>query len=450
VSRLDVRALALPLIAAASLAAGPPAERPARDARAAPERLASWEWYQEVELPPWDKPPRWADFVLPTAVFDRVRPDLADLRLADGQGQTVPYALRVRWPRDEQRPIDARAFNAATRADRSAELSLDLGERPPEHSELAVTASGTDFRRRLRLEGSSDAKDWHLLLDDFLVDFRARDQLVDIHSFRYPVSTDRYLCVQLFPDRSLEKGQPALRAVVVSRTIQVPGEEVTRDAELGLRQPDRGDGGPGSVWPINLGGRVPCARLSFDVADEELTRPFRLEQADPGQPPLFLVAGEWRRRPGEERRPLEIRLPAEVLATRLRLVVTDFGNPPADRAQGPLRGAGAAGGLPADAAAARHLRLYFGNPAAEAPRYDFAASLPPQPGAAARPGAVGRGHPQPRLHPTPRPWTERFRWLVDLVLVLAGLVLLAILAALAREALRRQGAAPPAPDAGAS
>jgi hypothetical protein len=106
--------------------------------------------------------------------------------------------------------------------------------------------------------------------------------------------------------------------------------------------------------------------------------------------------------------------------------------------------------FPADAVAARPLRLYFGNPAAEAPRYDFAASLPPNlrpPPARAQLGDVNRN---PNYTPPPRPWTERFQWLVDLVLVLAGLVLLAILAALAREALRRQGAAPPAPDAGAS
>src|SRR5205823_4496501 len=138
----------------------------------------------------------------------------------------------------------------------------------------------------------------------------------------------RYLRVHVFPDRSLEKDRPTITGVIVSRLLHVEGEDVTSEARLGQREPVPGDGGPGSRWTIDLEGRVPCERLDFQVADQQFARPYRLEQADPDGQPNRLVQGEWRRRPGEEQRRLEVRLPSEVTARRLRLLVTDYRNPP--------------------------------------------------------------------------------------------------------------------------
>ena len=105
-----------------------------------------------MAAPPGDRP--FAAFVLTPAVFDGARPDLADLRLYDGRGRDVPYALRVRRKEDVRRPFAATEFNRTTGADRAAEVSLDLGESPGEHNEIEVSTPGTAFRRPLRVEGS--------------------------------------------------------------------------------------------------------------------------------------------------------------------------------------------------------------------------------------------------------------------------------------------------------
>jgi hypothetical protein len=430
----------------AAIGAGPPPRPVAQGGQAAPENLADWEWYLEVPVPRGD---RLADFVLTPAVFDGARVDLGDLRLIDGQGRPVPYALRIRRAEDELRPLDARQLNRASHTDHSVEVTLDLSPNAPEHNQLAVTAEGGNYRRRLLVQGSPDDKDWRTLVENGdLVHFRVGARLVDLHTFRYPPSNYHYLRVRLFPDRSQAADRPELRTLLVSRTIQVPGEDVSHTVAPAPREPVRGDGGPGSRWVLDLGARVPIERLQVDVAEDEFTRPFRLEQAEKDQPAQVLVQGEWRRRPGDPREPLKIDLPAEATGRRLNLIVTDFRNPPLTLQQ--VRYLAPAREIifsPA-AVSATPLRLYFGNPGAEAPRYDFASALPAR--LDPPPSRVTPGEPQrnPEYKPTLPPWTERHPWLVDLALGGASLVLLLILADLARTTIRKHDAPAAAPTAG--
>jgi hypothetical protein len=94
---------------------------------------------------------------------------------------------------------------------------------------------------------------------------------------------------------------------------------------------------------------------------------------------------------------------------------------------------------PGDAEGA--LRLYFGNPTAPAPGYEFARMLPstldPPPAEA----TLGPREKNPDYRPPPKPWTERYPWAVYVVLGAASAVLLALLGLLGREAIARHGTA---------
>jgi hypothetical protein len=418
----------------------------AETSRAAPEDLSAWEWYQKVELPD-NKKSRRVDVILPPAVFARARPDLGDLRLCVGEGQAIPYALRVRRARHEQQVLPARPFNKGYHQDSgTAEVSLDLGEAPGEHNTVVVSMPGKNVRRALRLEGSADGGKWTALLQGvYFVHFVVADHVIDVNRFAYPSSRFRYLRVRVVRDRSLPDDEPKIETVEVLRSVEVPGEDVTHGANVGPREPVRAPGGPGSAWVIDFGGEiVPVERLACDVAEDAFRRTYTVEQLEPGQPARVLVQGEWLRRAGEAARPLEARFP-EALARRLRLVVTDHRNPPLTltgvRYTAPARqvvfvppGQG-------------QLWLYFGNPHAEAPRYDFAASLPEDIKPAPARGSLGPVATNLAYRPTPKPWTERLPWLMDAVLGAASVVLLGVLGVLGREALRRR-AAPPAEAAG--
>jgi hypothetical protein len=102
--------------------------------------------------------------------------------------------------------------------------------------------------------------------------------------------------------------------------------------------------------------------------------------------------------------------------------------------------------FPAKADLAGPLRLYFGNPKAQEPGYDFARTLPPDlfpapARLAAGDSAADPPRPNPVYQPEPRPLTERYPWLVYVVLTLACLSLLGVLAVLSRKTIERHDAA---------
>jgi hypothetical protein len=405
------------------------------------ESLTSWEWFEELHLPE-AKQDRYFDLLLTPSVFDKSRADLGDLRLYDRRGRVIPYALRILQAENKQEALPAREFNRTKHPDRSVEVSLDLGDNPIEHNEIDVATSGTNFRRRVQVEGSDTNQSWGSILDKaYLVHFQVDSQRVDVHRLHYAASRFRYVRVRVFPESGNDEDRPDIAQVTVYHSTRLPGEYVTLPATLTPRQAEPAGGGPGSAWFIEFGAQsVPCEQLSFDVADNDFVRSYRLEKADPDETMGILATGEWRRRAGAELKPMEIHF-NEVRARRLRLVVIDFRNPPlsltAVRYTAPARQIIFA----RVEDLAPPLRLYFGNPNAEPPRYDFAENLPaalePRPARAALHGLMQN----PIYQPVPKPWTERWPWLVYVVLSVASLVLLAILLVLSRGAIARHDAA---------
>jgi hypothetical protein len=431
--------------------------KPARDGEApvpASESLEAWPWRQELTVPEAGAGKRF-EFTVPPAVFDKARPDLADLRIADANGKRVPYALRVRRAELQQVPVKGqRPFNRTSNAaGKYAELSLALeDEGPIIHNEVEVNTSGHNFRRAVQVYGSDTDRleKAERIADRYIVRYEVEGKGIDIRKVPYELSRYPYLKLRVHADPSGKEEVPQIESVIARRTNSVPGVAQTLPVQLGPREDVPGDGGPGSAWMIELPGRenVPWERLSFDVLEDAFGRPYRLEAANPDEPRQVIARGDWRRgtasQPtGGERRPLEIELPAEVYARRLRLVVTDFSNPPltVTGARSIIPARQVLFELPRDKQYALPLRLYFGNPKATPPNYDFARTLParpPQePAQASLSGPVERN---PAYQPPPMPLSERWPWLIYLVLGAASLVLLGILAVLARQVTARHDA----------
>jgi len=210
---------------------------------------------------------------------------------------------------------------------------------------------------------------------------------------------------------------------------------------------------------------MPCEHLSFDIADDEFVRDYRLEvlpdtrdagrrgrtqswngdlesypQNGRGVPGSLLASGQWQRRAGGAVEPMDIRF-AEAVVRRLRLTVTDDRNPPLTI--NAVRSSAAARQVifAATPEPTPTLRLYFGNPHARPPNYDFARNLPPS--LEPPPVRVTLDLPveaNPDYRPLPKPWSERWPWLIYVVLGIASLALLGILGALGRDTLRRHDA----------
>ena len=124
----------------------------------------------------------------------------------------MPYALRVRCKEDVRRPFAAAEFNRTTNADRSAEVSLDLGESAGEHNEIEVGTRGHRLPpATAQVEGSDDRKAWSTVLDKVhLLHFEEGGQVVDVRRFTYTPSRYRYLRMRVAPDPTAANDAPAI------------------------------------------------------------------------------------------------------------------------------------------------------------------------------------------------------------------------------------------------
>lgn len=119
---------------------------------------------------------------------------------------------------------------------------------------------------------------------------------------------------------------PVISGVRVMMVIREKGERTAWNVGLPMYQLLRNEGAPASAWTIDLGGRVPCDKLTLEVNDESFSRPFQLEVIDDPQNKRLVASGELNRRLGEARRPLVINFDQEEHARKLRLLVTDYSN----------------------------------------------------------------------------------------------------------------------------
>jgi hypothetical protein len=128
-----------------------------------------------------------------------------------------------------------------------------------------------------------------------VVDGHREEKIVDTVEqlgVSYPVSRYRYLRVRVNRDPQVDSDAPQIAALRVRRSVQVQGEMVSFRAEREERDADRLDGRPASVWRIDLGGRVPFERLSFDIATATFSRPFQVEIVDYPAAPVLIASGE--------------------------------------------------------------------------------------------------------------------------------------------------------------
>ena len=403
------------------------------------ELQVRWEFFQTIDSPN-GLPTKLLDVILSPDVFTHSRIDLGDLRLYNAANQTVPYALRV-LRRDFRRDsFEAEEFNRAEGANNSSEITLDLKRSDLEHNEVEVDMPGSNYRRQVELEGSEDNKTWSALASTQLIQFRRGDEKIDGNTVTYPTSRFRYLRLTVFPDPVVDRERVTIKSVKVVHKVEIPGEMLTLDASLGPREPARGDRGPGSEWIIDLGGNnVPCEQIDVEIDDTEFARNFHIEAEEPpGSFARFYrvsLQGSnfWQRREGEEKLPMVAKF-NEVRTSRLKLIVTDHLNDPLKIQKvtfsAPVREV--VFEKPSDDA---NVRLFFGNPEALAPNYDFARNLPSQLNPPPSRAKLSQIETNPAFTPPPVPFTERWPWLIYVVLGAVSLILAVIIISLARKAI---------------
>lgn len=395
--------------------------------------LSLWPYY--VEVNPERADGQIYDLVVPLPVMDKARPDLADLRLFDSTNREIPYAIRIRRDRDVKREIPARLFNYGFAGPSASEVSVDLGEGPGEHNEIEIETNGTNFRRQVVVEGSDSGRDWRTLSNDGVIfSFASQNNVAESQRVSYPASRYRYLRVRVSRDPMTDRETPQVTSVKVMMAVREKGWLSTWNVPVPSYQLQRNQGAHATVWTLDLGGRVPCDRLSLEIAEDSFSRPFQVHAIDDPQNLHLIASGDLTRHSGDEKKARVIYFNQEQNVRKLRLQITDYSNPTLNitsiQASAPARQLVFELKQPVSPP----LRLYFGNETIAAPHYDFekevAARLSNEP-VHSRLGNVLSNR---EYRPEPKPLTERVPWLIYLVLAASSIALAFVLLSLARTA----------------
>ena len=375
-------------------------------------------------------------FTVPLGVMGKGRDDLGDLRLLDADNHETPYAIRVRKDTSEEREFGAQVFNEVTVAS-ATEATVDLGSDVTEHNQVQVQTAGKDFRRRVVVEGSDSSSQWRTLNSDGVVfSFQAGGNGVESNVISYPTSRYRYVRVRVSRDELSDDTPPDITGVSVKMSVHSEGRLTTWDLLVPSYELNRNQGAYSASWNLDLGSRVPCDRLTLNIADESFYRPFEVEVVDDPQSPRLIAIGSLSRRAGEEPKPLTITFNQEEYAQKLRLRIIDNANQTLSiqgiQASAPARELV----FQLNKQQRAPLRLYFGNAKIAEPHYDFERELSDKLKMTPSEASVGDVAKNPSYVPEPLPFTERLPWLIYLVLAGSSLALGWILLNLARTTLR--------------
>ena len=233
-------------------------------------KLADWAHCAPIELP--RTPDKGiVELALTPEVYAAARGDLADLRVvADGTLETA-YVIGVQEGATRKTPLSVRLYNRTYVAGKQGSVTVDFGAKVLK-DRIEVDTPGTNFRRKVLVEGSDDGQSWQTVRADALL-FRIRSGKHGDYSRNavdLPQNDQRYLRVTVAPgqddpDRLDPIGVNAWRVLSTpARTAPVPVLDST------VRQKDKERS---TEIELDLGrNNLPLRELALSVGDQNFFR----------------------------------------------------------------------------------------------------------------------------------------------------------------------------------
>jgi hypothetical protein len=359
--------------------------------------------------------------IVDPAIWAHARPDLADIRLYEGDAQ-VPYALSEEQGASSTLEREARILNLGVRGGRT-EFDLDIGsEAEYNHVELRLkttnfVASGTVEGRETLNQGSG-----RKLSTTTLYDF-SREALGNNLALRLPPATFRYLHVTIAP-------------AINPREISGASTSVQREAQATWMSagrcwsPEQVKRTTRIACDLDLG--VPVARILFTVPADLVNFRRTVRVTDPQGAQLCSGSISRIRMKSGGKEVVTEDLALVFCANKEHRVLVEIDN--GDNTPltvDKVEPQSLERRIYVDPAGKTVVRLYYGDEKLTAPEYDYARFFHKEADAALVVAAAERQNPDYTGRPDERPWSERHQW----VLWGAMLVAMALLAVLALKGL---------------
>ncbi|MBK8149293.1 MAG: hypothetical protein IPK58_14070 [Acidobacteria bacterium] len=215
----------------------------------------------------------WARIVLPDQIYAKISGLMTDIRIVgirpNGERFEVPYVLR-QVAESKEKTVEFKVVNQVAGKGRRF-VTFEVPTAEPLNL-IDLTFSKENFDWRVRLEGSSDQKEWMKILDDYrIVGFKNTFTSYSFTTLRFPDAKFKYF--RLFIPTNEDPGFVRASLIervsdkTVVRSYPVKSFKVSEDKPFRL-----------SVIDLELADRVPLNSLRVRVKDKiDFYRPISIE-----------------------------------------------------------------------------------------------------------------------------------------------------------------------------
>ncbi len=361
-------------------------------------------------------------FVVDEEIWQHARPDLADLRIYDGDSQ-VQYAIREERGGTSSQEVGARILNLGSVGGRT-EFDLDMGQ-ISEYDRVRLNLDAKDFVVTAAVAGSNELgrKSTAQLPRSTLYDF-TQEQLGSNWVLKLPSSSFHYLDVKLGAGISPQQVKAATvynlqetKAVWTSVGSCGPPSQTARTTVISCNPPLR----------------VPVDRVRFQVDPKQVNfrRMVVLTDASDHQ---YEASGEITRvrlnRAGttviSEEMDVQVggQFSSQLISGQLKITVDNGDNPPL--AISGVQLLSVERRVYFDPQGKSLLKLYYGDYKLDSPVYDYAKFFKPEPVAAKAELGPGAHNEAFSGRPDDRPWSERHKAVLWVAMLLAVVILAAL------------------------
>jgi Protein of unknown function (DUF3999) len=380
-----------------------------------PSAWNHWRYSRPIDVPSANSV-RLAGLVLPQDVYLHAQTALPDLRIIDDGGNEVPYARYVREGSASSRDLPTEIVENSYAPGDYTQVVLGVSASAPFHNAVDIHTPESDFIEWVSIEASDDAHQWRIVEDRAPIFRFQREGREGTQTVHYSPNNARYLRVRVLDgDRKF----PITSAQVVYNAIETP-ERAFLEAEI---SDDPGKRSDENAWRVDLGTpALGVQEVRFAVNPAEFIRAVDISTSDDRTTWRSVAHGEIYRfqRESTEEEHLRVVVPGGVTGRYWRITVEN-GN------DAPLPGV-----IPSlyitpvhlvfEQQPGRSYRLLYGQNLAAAPQYDLARRINVSQEDVAIVGQLG-AEEETSNYADPRPWTERNRYVLWIVMGIAVLLL---------------------------
>lgn len=373
--------------------------------------LASSAWALETQGFQYERPLRAVGerpivFAPDRPMYGHAQIDFSDLRIIDGAGRQVPWR-RLPQPR-APRPVDVSVLNAGRQGNAAVAL-LDLGPRRQLRDRLELDIPDTGFVGRVQVSGTDDRRTFTRLSTSVVYDIEGAEGRARSTVVTFPPSDFRYLQLKA-------RGISRISGATVSgRGLSPKAQVVTTTARVEST-------GRATLIIVDLEyPKVPVDEIRVSAGTRQYDRPATVAGSNDGKTWVPLASARVYRLPasaGNRTSGTSIRIDGRHRYLRLRIENGD--DTPLETIQ--VTTLTFPRSLLVEGGHAGPLRVFYGDPFARAPVYDFA-RLPVPRSTALALGGLGPERSNQAFEPPPdtRSFTARHTNLITVALVIAAI-----------------------------